>query len=375
MNRLDALRRPGHRALIVCGVLILCGLAATSAVAQGTRSATSPIDAALAKYMAKPVFTPPGPAFNASALRGKSIFNIPATSTVPFVTQIDATMAKVAKKYGIKFTEYTNQGQPSQWVAGMGQAIAQKADLIILSAAIDPALLRPQIAAATKAGIPVLDTHFYDFTQPAPAGVELVRADFKQAATLDAYWIMKQTGMKANVLVVTSPELQLSKLVNKTHADVFKKMCPACKVTYLGVSIADLATKLQSGIQSALLKDPSLNSIILEYDAMSQFAVPALTVAGKNLPIATFNGTDFVLNYIAKGKVGMDVGENLDWLGYADMDQAMRMLSGLPTVKSENTPLRVFDATNVKEAGTPAKTNAGYGNAYVAGYNKIWSGK
>ena len=71
----------------------------------------------------------------------------------------------------------------------------------------------------------------------------------------------------------------------------------------------------------------------------------------------------------------MDVGENLDWLGYADMDQAMRILAGLPTVKSENTPLRVFDATNVKEAGTPAKTNAGYGNAYVAGYNKIWSGK
>ena len=154
MNRLDALRRPVHRALIVCGMLILCGLAATSAVAQGTRSAASPIDAALAKYMAKPVFTAPGPAFDASALRGKSIFNIPATSTVPFVTQIDASMAKIAKKFGIKFTEYTNQGQPSQWVAGMGQAIAQKADLIILSAAIDPSLSDPRSQPRPKPAFP-----------------------------------------------------------------------------------------------------------------------------------------------------------------------------------------------------------------------------
>jgi ribose transport system substrate-binding protein len=145
-------------------------------------------------------------------------------------------------------------------------------------------------------------------------------------------------------------------------------------VTYLGVPIPDLATKMQSGIQSALLENPGLNAIVLEYDGMSQFAVPALAAKGKigKLAIATFNGTDFALKFIQQGKLGMDAGENLDWLGYADMDQAMRLLSGLPAVKSENTPLRVFDSSNVKDAGTPPRANAGYGNAYVSGYRKLW---
>ncbi len=68
----------------------------------------------------------------------------------------------------------------------------------------------------------------------------------------------------------------------------------------------------------------------------------------------------------------MDVGENLDWLGWANIDQAMRLLAHIPPVKSENTPLRVFDASNVKEAGVPPKPSQGYGNAYVSGYKKLW---
>ena len=46
--------------------------------------------------------------------------------------------------------------------------------------------------------------------------------------------------------------------------------------------------------------------------------------------------------------VAQDVGENLDWLGWADMDQALRILVGAKPVQSEHTPLRVFDETNVE---------------------------
>ena len=70
--------------------------------------------------------------------------------------------------------------------------------------------------------------------------------------------------------------------------------------------------------------------------------------------------------------VAQDVGENLDWLGWADMDQALRILVGAKPVQSEHTPLRVFDATNVGQAGTPPKDSTGYGTAYVTAYKKLW---
>jgi ribose transport system substrate-binding protein len=72
--------------------------------------------------------------------------------------------------------------------------------------------------------------------------------------------------------------------------------------------------------------------------------------------------------------VRMDVGENLNWLGWAYIDAGARMLSGqkLPLQFDEHTPLRVFTKANVAQAGTPPKLSTGYGTAYQTGYKKIW---
>ena len=43
----------------------------------------------------------------------------------------------------------------------------------------------------------------------------------------------------------------------------------------------------------------------------------------------------------------MDVGENLEWIGYAIVDQSMRIMGGLTPVKSEHVPVRVFDKSNI----------------------------
>ena len=41
-------------------------------------------------------------------------------------------------------------------------------------------------------------------------------------------------------------------------------------------------------------------------------------------------------------------------------------------VEDEGVPLRVFDKTNIKQAGNPPQISTGYGSAYVAGYEKLW---
>ncbi len=157
--------------------------------------------------------------------------------------------------------------------------------------------------------------------------------------------------------------------------DEFRRGCPACKITAVDVPIPEWAARIRSEVQSALVRDPKIDYVIPIYDSMSQFVVPAIRAAraGGRVRIAGFNGTPFVLKLMQDGDiVAMDVGENLSWLGWAAMDQAFRVIAGEPAVKSEHTPLRVFDDGDVGDAGRPPRFDAGYGNAYVDGYRKLW---
>jgi ribose transport system substrate-binding protein len=53
------------------------------------------------------------------------------------------------------------------------------------------------------------------------------------------------------------------------------------------------------------------------------------------------------------------------------MDQTFRVLLGKPTVP-ERTPIRIWDSTNVNDAGSPPVTGKGYGSALQDGYLKLW---
>jgi ribose transport system substrate-binding protein len=363
--------------LVHLAAVALAGAAALAVLAVAAAAAVPPeVANAVKKYRATPAFVQPGPPIDASKARGKTIFMIPESSSIPFINTIDKSIQKVAKLVGVKTVVYTNQAQPSQWAAGMNQAVAQKPDLIMLQGAPDPRVLQPQLIAAKKAGIPVLVTHFFEESDPMPPNVTaLVRVQFNQAARLEADYAIADTGGKANVVIVTSNEVPIAKGMLDAMKQEFAKCGSGCKYTIVNVPIPDWATKIQTEVQSALVKNPDANYVIPFVDGMSQFAAAGITAAGKvgKVKIATFNGTPFALKLIQDGNVvAMDVGENLDWLGWADMDQALRILVGAKPVQSEHTPLRLFDKSNVNQAGTPPKDSTGYGNAYVTKYRALW---
>ena len=151
-------------ALVSAGALAALAVAASAAV-------PSDIANRVKTYKAIPKFETPGPPIDASKAKGKTIFIIPESSSIPFINTIDDSIVRVAKMLGIKTTIYTNQAQPSQWAAGINQAVAQKPDLIMLQGAPDPRVLQPQLIAAKKAGIPVLVTHFFEESDPMPPNV------------------------------------------------------------------------------------------------------------------------------------------------------------------------------------------------------------
>jgi ribose transport system substrate-binding protein len=374
------LRAPRARlALLLAASVGISGVAVASATSgPKAQNDVASANAQIAKYKKIPRFAYAGTAVDVARAKGKTIFTIPISSAIPYIKQTDQLMEKIAKGYGVKWVEFANKGQPSEWVQGMQQAVARKANLIVLQGAPPPQLLGPQLAAAKKAKIPVLLTHIIDPREPVPAGVTVaVPAPFQQAARLEADWAVAKTNGKADVLIITSDEVLPTKGIKSAMLNEFATKCPSCKTKVVNVPVVDWATKIGTEVKSALTKDPSINYVIPIYDSMAFFAVPAITEAGKqkSVKVATYNGTPDVLKFLqANNVVDMEVGENLDWLASANMDAAFRILAGQKVASKldEKTPLRVFDASNVAQAGKPPKFNVGYGNAYKVGYTKLW---
>jgi ribose transport system substrate-binding protein len=357
------------------------GSTASSGGGNGGAKVSADVTANVEKYMALPSFTPPGDPIDVSAMRGKSMFLIPLVPN-PFNQSIQDTMRSIAKQVGMKFTLYPNQGKPSEWVQGMNAAVTAKPDIIVLSTAPDPRVLQPQLEAAKKAGIPVLVTHFYDDSSPTPpecegcaAGVTaLVTAPFNVAGKAAADWIVKDSGGKANVLVIGGADVLPSPATVKVVTDEIASACSGCKSTVINIPVSDWNTKVQGEVQAALNRDSSINYVYPLYDAMVAGAVPAIQTLGKSgkVKVVSYNGSPYALKFIQDGDiVAMNVGEDTVGIGYASMDQAFRILLDKPTV-DQRTPIRIWDDTNVKEAGEPPTVGKGYGTALSDGFTKLW---
>jgi ribose transport system substrate-binding protein len=367
------------------GVISALVLASTASVATASEKShsTGAVNIAHATSLINentsvPKFVAPGPAFKASAAKGKKVFIIPVSSAVPFNVYFGQALTAALGKFNVKTTYFSDTGQTSQWVAGINTAIAQKVNAIALID-VDPKAIQPQIAAAKKAGIAVFDAHFLDASHPYASGYKNLKAwnsaPYRLAGQLEAAWAIKQTHGKGTFITINSPDLLSATDVNLGIYQEFKADCPACKVITINVPFNDWSTRMQSTLASALVANPNTSYVLPVFDFMVEYAMPAIVAAGKTktVHIATYNADPGPLTNLRQNDVvTFDVGESFSWLGYAMADQVLRSLSGVPTLANEQAPVRAFWSGNVAETGNPPKVNVGYGNAFVAGYAKLW---
>jgi ribose transport system substrate-binding protein len=344
------------------------------------------LNARLNSYRKIPKFVAPGPAFDSSKAKGKTVFNIPLFSGDAFNQIVDQATAEAAKVAGLRIVQYNNQGKPSEWVAGMNQAIAQKVDLIILEGSPNPRLLGPQIKRAKAAGIPTISTHLFDTSvvkqqlKKLPYLTAIVPANhYLGSGTLTADYAIVQSKCNVNALILSAADVQpTSPGIDRRFKAELAKWCPeTCKATVVSTPFNEWATKAQTLMQTAMTRDRAINYIAPNYDHGAIFARAAILAAGAQdrVKIVAYNGTAAVMQMIADNKsVTVDIGESYDWLGYANIDQALRILSGVKPVLNGHTPLRLWDSKNIHEAGDPVDQLKGYGNPKVFkdGYAKLW---
>lgn len=378
---------PSWRLAILAGIPLVVLTLGNSSRAAGSPRDTSPaapnagsagaIQAHIKTYLHPPVFKAPGPAIrNLAKARTKSVFTIPFSSANPFCQAMDTGVRQAAKDAGIRNTEFTNQGTSAEWVRGINTAIANKAAALNLTCGVGPAQVAPQIAQAKQRGIPTVIGYAYDPSQSQPANIAAnVVGLFALPGTLMADWAMSHTTGTLHAVVITDNEYPAGVVQARAMKAEFGKYCSKCSIKYQNVSTVDWSTKIQPIAQTAITSDPKLTYILPIYDAMTQFVVAAInaTQSSGRIRIATFNGTPAVLDMIRTGKiVQMDVGESPGWIGYAIVDEDLRLASGMAPVAKELVGVRIFTKSNVAQAGAPAKLTQGYGKSFVTGYRKLW---
>lgn len=354
---------------------VACLTIAAPLTAQAEAHAMDIANGILDAHRAIPTFVPPGEPFDARAcMADKKVMSIPVTMTVPFVEALQDAMGRAAEEVGFEYSVWENQGSFDAWVQGVNQAVAQDYDLVDVAGGLNPELLGPQLAEAKAAGLMVTTTHLYDESQDPFAGTDgSANIPYTRAGEILAAWAYVETEGAPNVLIIGSDDVLPTGPFVAAMQDQLSALCPDCGQEYVNVPLAEWGTKIQSSVQSAILADPTINYILPIYDSMSQFVIPGLRIAGApDIPIASFNGTPFVLDLVREGNVKMVVGESLGWAGYASVDVQMRTLCGLETPTSLNIPLLIFDETNIETAGVPANFDSGYGDAHLAGFRALW---
>lgn len=331
-----------------------------------------------------PEFDLDAPEIDLSKIDGKTVFNIPVASTIPYVADVDREMKRLAEENGLKFIQYENEGNPTQWAAGFNQAIGQKVDLIIMQAGNDPRLVVPQLRRAKSAGIPVLVSHLYqNGTKPPSEVADLitgyVTVPFWESGRLSVDYAVAEDGCDGmSALIINAKEVPPSQGIVDAMKEQLKKRCPDAKVAEANVPVVDWGTKIRPEVQSAISRDPNLKWVLPIYDSMSLGAEAGIRAAGKgdgSIKIASYNGTPAIMKLIQDGDImAAEQGENINWLAYANMDQAFRILGAGPIIEdgNENTPLRTFDDSNIDEAGKPPVGDKGYGTSYQTGYEALW---
>jgi ribose transport system substrate-binding protein len=358
----------GSAALAACGSD--SGSASGSGGAGASSAALKELQARLDAAKAMPKFTAPGPPFDVSAARGKTVFYVSLDNSIPIVRVLVDAVTEASKAAGVELIVFDGKSQASLYNAGMEQAIARKVDCILIESVATASLERP-IKKAVASGIKVISLNEL---KPISAVDGSVYFDYLGAARLEADWVIVDSRGKNIDTVIWIAPFPTHLAMRDTIENEFKQYAPGAKVQVEQVDFGDWQTRTPSLVRSKMQRDPKIDYLIPVVDGQSLFMVPPLQQAGyaNKVKISTFNATQGVLQLLQKHNVvGADSGQDTLYAGYADIDQALRVLTGQPPAKAK-IPNRLFDTTNVNDVDLADPSSWFDAAGTRTGFRKTW---
>jgi ABC-type sugar transport system substrate-binding protein len=374
-------------AVIGAALLSACGGSSNTASSTSSGSSAGVTHAsAVVASLSRPTtsFPAPGPALkDVKSLRGKSVWYIPISLSVPVFAIGNSALHSALGKVGVAEHVCSGEANPSATAACINQAVAAGAGAIITDA-VPVVLAANAFANAEHHHIPVLIVNQLPPPRGVPGAVRgagddrLAYALLQDSALVgtEADWAIADSHGKASALLMPFTDSP-STLTYAAHAQaIFRRDCPGCKVTIQKVGLAN-ANLIPSQTSAALLKHQGIQYVIPEFDAVLQPVGQGIqqTSSSEHLKVATAGGDLPALQEIKAGRLALDAGEDFPYEGWADADEVMRMMLGMPVV-TEHVPVRLFTAANVGSLRlTPAAQASGewYGSsAYTTMFEHLW---
>ncbi len=322
--------------------------AATASSTTGGEDAASGVGAARAqvdKLRAEITeFTPPGPEIDASSLKGKSVWYITLSASIPALNGNAEGVKEAAQALGLEYNTCDGKFTPAQMSACIRQAVNARPAGIITNG-IDPANVAPAMKAAADAEIPIMALSTDGEESDVLRFIGNGDAE-SQAAAMD--WIIADSDGEANILAITLKGSVQTEQSAAAGVAELEKNCPACK--YEGIELTDgQIGSVASATSSALLKNPQADYGFPQFDFFAPDFQRGMRQAGRarTMKMLSTNATASQLREIASGGQAADAGVNSNYVGWATMDGLLRLILGEPPADNVTAPIRIFDETNV----------------------------
>jgi ABC-type sugar transport system substrate-binding protein len=355
----------------------LVGFASTANAAVCTAALANAEKAVAASTAVKAPWD--GPKSGPKAAKGKTIIYVAQTMQNGGVAGAAAGVQEAAKAIGWTVRIIDGQGTPSGISAAMNQAVTLKADGIVVGG-FDPATTKAEIAAAKKAGIPVIGWHAAATSGPQKSlglftNVTTLRADVSK---ISADWVIADSKGVGGVVIFTDSSIPFAEgKSQEIKAEV--ETCSSLKILeYANIPIGDSISTLVAAKTAALVAkygDQWTHSISINGGLYITPMAAALRAAGKK-------GTDYPRNVgagdgsadeyarITAGEFqSVTVPEPLTMQGWQIVDEFNRAFQN----RKASGYVPVVHLVTKANAGTSTVWDPQ--NGYRTEYKKIWGVK
>lgn len=349
---------------------------ATTTTASAGSSPTAAVEALVAKYR-KPsnAFVAPGPAVDASSLKGKTVWFIPLGAVIPALGVEAKGIEEAAHGLGITVKTCDGKLQPAAASSCISQATKSGADGILIDS-VTPQTVTTALRAAEAKKIPVVQMFGVQGTNGPYT--QFVSLEDRQSHAIAADWIIADSKGKANVVTSTSVgDLAAENTVKNGGGAEFASKCPDCVVTNVNITPTTVES-LTAATSTALLKNPKVNYGLPEFDFLVPLFQRGVQQAGRTakMKVVSTNGVLSSMQLVKSGKQAADGAGNRNYGGWEAMDAYVRLALGKPAPTKQFIPPRVFDSTNIGTVPlTEAASKSGewFGDVgYKQDFLKLW---
>jgi ribose transport system substrate-binding protein len=351
-------------AISACGSDSKRGSSATATPAADSSGISPAAKATVVKY-SKPIDKWPGPNTPIVPPAGKSITVITCGSTGITCVRVANGASAAAKALGYKVKVVDGKNDPAVWNSAVRQAVAEKADGIVL-AAVPPAVIPQPIKAAREAGVKVAAV-----LSNVGQGIPDILLDFNRAEAADATaaYLADYSKGDGHVLVVRDPEFPGPEAYFDRIVKTLPQVCPGCKVAdTVKFSLALIAQRLPGAVANALKTHPDIDTIMTPFDAVTPFVQQGIQQAGKKGKVKIIGeGADPPgVQAMKAGDMVQSMGTPAEWMGWQSVDGLVRLFAG-KKVQDAPVPQRLVTAQD------PPGPQGWQGDFdYAAEYKKLW---